>query len=92
MHDYLELWNWDRTLERIHHALYVAQREEEGREANPTVAIINSQSARKRHILVDTLGLLLNVVLNSRRYSGHAAGFEVGCLNGVDRRTADVWR
>ena len=61
--DYLELWNWDGTLERIHHALYVAQREEEGREASPTVAIIDSQSARKRHILVDTLGLLLNVVL-----------------------------
>ena len=36
VHDYLELWNWDGTLERIHHALYVAQREEEGREASPT--------------------------------------------------------
>ena len=24
VHDYLELWNWDGTLERIHHALYVA--------------------------------------------------------------------
>ena len=33
VHDYLELWNWDGTLERIHHALYVAVREEEGREA-----------------------------------------------------------
>ena len=29
VHDYLELWNWDGTLERIHHALYMAQREEE---------------------------------------------------------------
>ena len=46
MHDYLELWNWDGTLERIHHALYVAVREEEGREASPTVAIIDSQSRR----------------------------------------------
>ena len=44
VHDYLELWNWDGTLERIHHALYVAQREEEGREASPTVAIIDSQT------------------------------------------------
>ena len=26
VHDYLELWNWDGTLERIHHALYVAVR------------------------------------------------------------------
>jgi len=27
VHDYLELWNWDGTLERIHHSLYVAVRE-----------------------------------------------------------------
>ena len=32
VHDYLELWNWDGTLERIHHELYVAVREQEGRE------------------------------------------------------------
>jgi transposase len=31
VHDYLELWNWDGTLERIHHALYVAVREQQGR-------------------------------------------------------------
>src|SRR4051794_40901847 len=46
VHDYLELWNWDGTLEHIHHALYVAVREEEGREASPTVAIIDSQTAK----------------------------------------------
>ena len=40
VHDYLELLNWDGTLERIHHALYVAVREQTGREASPTVAII----------------------------------------------------
>ena len=34
------------TLERIHHALYVATREQEGREASPTAAIIDSQSAK----------------------------------------------
>jgi hypothetical protein len=27
------LWDWDGTLERIHHALYVAVREQAGREA-----------------------------------------------------------
>ena len=46
VHDYLELWNWDGTLERIHHALYVAVREKEGRQASPTAAIIDSQSAK----------------------------------------------
>jgi transposase len=46
VHDYLELLNWDGTLERIHHALYVAVPEQEGREASPTAAIIDSQTAR----------------------------------------------
>jgi transposase len=45
-HWYLMLWNWDGTLERIHHALYVAVREREGREASPSAAIIDSQSAK----------------------------------------------
>jgi transposase len=46
VHWYLMLWNWDGTLERIHHALYIAVREKEGREASPTAAIIDSQSAK----------------------------------------------
>jgi transposase len=45
-HHYFMLWDWDGTLERIHHALYVAVREQEGREASPSVGIIDSQSAK----------------------------------------------
>ena len=45
-HMYFALWQWDGTLERIHHALYVAVREKEGREASPSAAIIDSQSAK----------------------------------------------
>ena len=34
VHDYLELWNWDGTLERVHHVLYVAVREQaDGKQA-----------------------------------------------------------
>ena len=44
-HCYFMLWDWD-TLERVHHALYVAVREQAGREASPTVAIIDSQSGK----------------------------------------------
>jgi len=44
--DYLSLWEWDGTLERIHHTLYVAERERVGREASPTLAIIDSQTAK----------------------------------------------
>jgi transposase len=46
VYDYFDLWEWDGTLERIHHELYVAVREHEGREASPTAAIIDSQSAK----------------------------------------------
>ena len=79
------LWDWDGTLERIHHALYVAVRDREGREASPSAAVIRQPerqasvkkgasldpqgfdagkkvTGRNRHILVDTLGLLLSVI------------------------------
>lgn len=46
VYDYFDLWDWDGTLERLHHALYVQERERQGREASPTAAIIDSQTAR----------------------------------------------
>lgn len=36
------LWDWDGTLVRLHHALYVETREREGRDAKPTAAIISA--------------------------------------------------
>ena len=45
-HYYFMLWERDGTLVRIHHALYVATREQAGREASPSAAIIDSQSAK----------------------------------------------
>ena len=44
--DYLDLWEWDGTIERIHHELYVRCREQADREASPTTAIIDAQSAK----------------------------------------------
>jgi transposase len=44
--DYLDLWSYDGTLDRIHHALYVACREHGEREASPTAAIVDSQSVK----------------------------------------------
>jgi transposase len=46
VYDYLDLWSWDGTLARIHHELYVSCREQAGREASPSAAIIDSQSAK----------------------------------------------
>ena len=92
VHFYFMLWDWDGTLERIHHALYVAVREQAGREASPDRgdhrlaraprraqkgALLDPQgfdaakkvTGRKRHILVDTLGLLLERRRSCRRHS-----------------------
>ena len=68
VHDYLELWNWDGTLERIHHGLYVAVREKEGREASPTVAIIDSQSTKGA--LKGGLCSILQVTTRARKSRG----------------------
>src|SRR3954470_4207112 len=45
-HHFLDLWSYDGTLDRIHHALYVECRERGEREASPTAAIIDSQSVK----------------------------------------------
>ena len=46
VNSYFLRWEHDRTLERLHHVLYVQCREQAGREASPTVAIIDSQSVK----------------------------------------------
>ena len=46
LHHYFCRWEWDDTLARIHHALYLLCREQAGREASPTAAIIDSQSVK----------------------------------------------
>lgn len=45
--DDVSRWEWEDTIERIHHGLYVAVREQAGREASPTTAIIDSQTAKR---------------------------------------------
>jgi transposase len=46
VHDYLSLWEWEGTLDRIHHVLYVQCREQAEREASPTACVIDSQSVK----------------------------------------------
>jgi transposase len=46
VYDYLDLWTWEGTIERTHHALYVRCREQAERKASPTTAIIDSQSVK----------------------------------------------
>ncbi len=100
VYGYLDLWDWDGTLERIHYALYVEVRERAGREASPTTAIIDPQSAKgaakggPRSIrqalmrarkskaasainLVDTLGLLLNVIVHPADVQDRDGAFDL---------------
>src|SRR3954467_14303642 len=42
--EYLDLWDWDGTLERIHHALYVEVRENAGRFPEGLLGPLPSES------------------------------------------------
>jgi transposase len=46
VNSYFGLWDYDGTLDRIHHALYLKCREAAEREASPTACIIDSQSVK----------------------------------------------
>jgi transposase len=84
---YLDLWEYEGVIDRMHNVLYVKCREMVGREASPTAAVIDSQSVKsaekggasidpngfdagkkikgkKRHILVDTQGLLMKAIVH----------------------------
>jgi transposase len=43
---YFQRWEWDGTLDRVHQTLYQRCREQAGRTASPTAAIIDSQSVK----------------------------------------------
>jgi transposase len=46
VHDYLDRWSYDGTLDNMHHVLYIKCREQAGRQASPTAAVIDSQSVK----------------------------------------------
>jgi transposase len=68
---YFDRWEWDGTLERIHHELYIAVRQQEGRAASPTTAIIDSQSAKGAQ--KGALRLIPRGMTRVRRSSGASA-------------------
>jgi putative transposase len=88
-------WRWTRSelWPQINAALVPQVRKRHGREAQPSAAVLDSQSVktseggeargvdvhkqtpgRKRHIVVDTLGLLLLVVVHSASLQDRAGG------------------
>ena len=46
LHGYLQRWDYDGTLGKIHYALYQKCREQVDREASPTACVIDSQSVK----------------------------------------------
>lgn len=46
IYSYFDLWNYDGTLERLHHILYVECRKQAGRKSSPTAGVIDSQSVK----------------------------------------------
>jgi hypothetical protein len=45
-HDYFIMLDRSGALKRIHEALYIIAREQAGKDASPTTAVIDSQSAK----------------------------------------------
>ncbi len=70
-HDYFILLNREGTLQRMHEALYVMAREQAGKEASPTAAIIDSQSAKAAQ--KGALAWTRKVTMRARRSSDASA-------------------
>ena len=73
VYGYFDLWSWDGTLDRLHHALYVRCREEVAREASPSAAIIDSQSVKSAE--KGGPGLIHPVMTRERRSRARSGTF-----------------
>lgn len=73
LYDYFDLWDYDGTLERIHHSLYVKCREAMERDASPTACVIDSQSVKSAE--KGGAALIRRATTRARRLKGKSATF-----------------
>ncbi|MEW2276015.1 IS5 family transposase [Streptomyces griseofuscus] len=110
---FFRLWRDNLLVKEFHDRLRARVREELGRDAEPTAAVIDSQSVkadavvggdsrgfdggklingRKRHVVVDTLGLLLGVMVTAADTGDRiAAQVLLGQVADVHHRLELVW-
>ena len=113
VYHYFRAWARDGTLTRLHDSLREQIRAAEGRNAQPTAALIDSQSVRaaetvarasrgydagkkingrKRHIVVDTTGLLLIVMVTTGAIQDRdAARALLWALRTCFQRVSMIW-
>lgn len=109
VYHYFRLWRLDGTWERVNRALREDVRQQVGKQAQASAAIVDSQSVktveggaargfdagkkvtgRKRHVVVDTLGLVLAVVVTAANIQDRDGAQLV--LRELYRRLCDSWR
>lgn len=94
---YFSMWKNDGTIETVHDLIREKIRIKAGKDASPSVGLIDSQSirttrlggeargidgnkkikGRKRHIITDTMGLLIAVVVHAANIHDSKAAFDV---------------
>lgn len=111
VYDYFRRWRDSEVWEQIHARLREHVRHQSGRRAQPSAAIIDSQSVkttdrggehgydggkringRKRHLLVDTLGLVLKAKVHAADIADReGAHLLLAPLSGVFTRLRHLW-
>jgi putative transposase len=91
---YFSQWRDSGDWQRLHDTLRAQVRQQAGRHKHPTAGCVDSQSVkgRKRHLLVDTLGLLMAVIVTAASVSDPAgARLLFAQLGGACKKLRLLW-